>query len=854
MSTNPEINIEELMQHVRNEVRIRKQKVSIAQTPATKLPRMLVGQAPLTIKSSYQIEEFLSFSDEDLVRMAYRALLRREPDAAGLSHHLSALRSGALSPPELIAQFLDTPEAKAIGVEVFGVGPVRLPVYQIIASRIERKNAYQLSEFLSFHDEDFIHSAYLGILCREPDVQGYSRYLHGLRQGELGKVDVLGCLRYSPEGDSVGTSVYGLRVAFAIRKALRLPIVGYVLSLANYLFRLPTIVRNFERFEAYEHYVRRQELAEVQLANAAAFLQTENALNRLVKVDGELVVRVANSKSEIAAHINEVVAATERAFKSKTAASQFEALTAQTDERIVGLGQAVHGKADAGALDALAAQTDERIVGLGQAVDGKADAGAVDALAAQTDERIVGLGQAVDGKADAGAVDALAAQTDERIVGLGQAVDGKADAGALDALAAQTIERIIGLGKAVDGKADAGALDALAAQTDERIIGLGKAVDGKADAGALDALAAQTGGQLFALSKSLETKVNSERHTELANHLNELLQRKADAVALTSVAARLSEELAQKSAVADLQVLSAQTDEKVHSLSQALATKVDETTATHEIREIQLQILDHKHNILDQHRRLTLLLDEARKRLPEPISTDQIERMVSEEDHLLDAFYVSFEDRFRGTREDIKQRVSVYLPIVKDAKAGTKAAPILDVGCGRGEWLQVLQEQDLIASGVDRNRVMVRQCMELGLQVAEADAITYLCNLKPNSIGALTGIHIIEHIPFKRLVALFDEVLRVLKPGGVAIFETPNPENLIVGACNFYYDPTHLNPLPPEPMRFVLESRGFTSVEIKRLHPHNESSLLNDGSEHLKQIINGMFFGAQDYSLIAYKS
>jgi O-antigen chain-terminating methyltransferase len=293
---------------------------------------------------------------------------------------------------------------------------------------------------------------------------------------------------------------------------------------------------------------------------------------------------------------------------------------------------------------------------------------------------------------------------------------------------------------------------------------------------------------------------------------------------------------------------------KIEERFQNLATKVEVSKIEEEIKRINNQLHDQKVNILDQHRRLVILLEEARKRLPEPLSKKQLEKLIDEEDHLLDAFYVSFEDKFRGTRNDIKQRTAVYLPVIQAAKAGTFEAPILDIGCGRGEWLELLHEQEFVAQGVDLNKIMIKQCQDLGFDVIESDAILYLRTLKSNSLGAVTGMHIIEHIPFKRLIALFDEVLRALKPGGVAIFETPNPENLIVGACNFYYDPTHLNPLPPEPMRFVLEARGFCPIEILRLHPYEESAMLNEGSEQLKDIVNKLMFGARDYALIAYKA
>ncbi|MDD5033480.1 MAG: class I SAM-dependent methyltransferase, partial [Methylococcaceae bacterium] len=273
-----------------------------------------------------------------------------------------------------------------------------------------------------------------------------------------------------------------------------------------------------------------------------------------------------------------------------------------------------------------------------------------------------------------------------------------------------------------------------------------------------------------------------------------------------------------------------------------------------ELDESSSQLIDLKRNVLDQHRRLALLLEEARKCLPEKMPMDQIQSMVSEEEHLLDAFYVAFENRFRGTREDIENRSEVYLPIVQEANAGSAEAPILDIGCGRGEWVELLKENNLVAQGIDLNRAMVRQCQELDLDVIEADALAYLCGLKEDSLGAVTGMHIIEHIPFKKLIGICDEVLRVLKPGGVAIFETPNPENLIVGACSFYSDPSHIKPLPPEPIRFLMESRGFSNIRIVRLHPRLESINIVDDNSQLPQILKNCLFGAQDYSVVAYKA
>ena len=276
---------------------------------------------------------------------------------------------------------------------------------------------------------------------------------------------------------------------------------------------------------------------------------------------------------------------------------------------------------------------------------------------------------------------------------------------------------------------------------------------------------------------------------------------------------------------------------------------------TGQIHEILQQTRDHKRNILDQQRRLMLLLEEARKRLPEPISTDQIKKMLTEEDHLLDAMYASFEDQFRGTRSDIKQRQSVYLPFIREVGAGTAEAPILDLGCGRGEWLEFLKDASLIARGVDLNHIFLTECRELGLDVVEQDAVAYLRSLKPHSIGAVTSFHLIEHLPLKVLIALLDETLRVLKPGGMVILETPNPANVLVGSCNFYMDPTHRNPLPGPLTQYLLEARGFSSTHFLPLHPFGETEdRIADGGSQVEHVFNKFFFGPQDYAVLGYKS
>lgn len=258
-----------------------------------------------------------------------------------------------------------------------------------------------------------------------------------------------------------------------------------------------------------------------------------------------------------------------------------------------------------------------------------------------------------------------------------------------------------------------------------------------------------------------------------------------------------------------------------------------------------------KNDLAQQKRLLTMFLEEARKRLPKPFNQEQLRNILNEEKHLSDAFYVAFEDKFRGSREDIFNRLKVYLPLIEEAKVGTSDSVILDVGCGRGEWLELLGESGYTARGLDINRVMIEQCLNKGFEVFESDVISYLQSLEDNSLGAVTGFHVIEHLPFETLMTLFAEAIRVIKPGGLIIFETPNPENILVGSCNFYTDPTHRNPLPSSTINFLAEFQGLERVKILKLHP--DSDVLIPSDSDVAQRFNEYFYGAQDYAVIGYK-
>jgi O-antigen chain-terminating methyltransferase len=225
----------------------------------------------------------------------------------------------------------------------------------------------------------------------------------------------------------------------------------------------------------------------------------------------------------------------------------------------------------------------------------------------------------------------------------------------------------------------------------------------------------------------------------------------------------------------------------------------------------------------------------------------------------LDALYAAFEEAFRGSNELVKTRVSPYLSDIAAAVAAGQDAPVIDIGCGRGEWLEVLRDAGYRARGIDSNEVFVQACRAKGLDVTEGDAFEVLKQMPDASVAGVTSIHLIEHLGFESLIDFLDQSHRVLRPGGILILETPNPENVLVGSNWFYMDPTHRNPLPPGLMFWLTRSRGFTDVRVERLTAARDvpmPALLPDDVEGAASVnmVLEHFRAPVDYAVIARRS
>ena len=218
----------------------------------------------------------------------------------------------------------------------------------------------------------------------------------------------------------------------------------------------------------------------------------------------------------------------------------------------------------------------------------------------------------------------------------------------------------------------------------------------------------------------------------------------------------------------------------------------------------------------------------------------------------MDKFYKSFEDKFRGHRSEIKKRLLAYEPFLQILKQNNENPAAVDLGCGRGEWLEILKQNGFAARGCDVSEEMLKECEKNALEAKNQGAIEFLSELEDSSLALVSAFQLVEHLEFSELCELIKQARRVLKDGGILILETPNPENLRVATLNFYLDATHVKPIPPMLLEYLCEFEGFNNTFMMRLNSNlSFSEDLENQNVTLRDVLSSV---GLDYAVLGLKN
>ena len=227
--------------------------------------------------------------------------------------------------------------------------------------------------------------------------------------------------------------------------------------------------------------------------------------------------------------------------------------------------------------------------------------------------------------------------------------------------------------------------------------------------------------------------------------------------------------------------------------------------------------------------------------------------------------YVGFEDLFRGRPEDIRERVAEYVPLFE------ASSDVLDIGCGRGEFLEVLREHGISARGVDINETMVGICRRQGLDVVTADALAYVSDVPDGSLGGIFAAQVVEHFEPQYLIQLIETAFGKLRPGAPIVMETINPACWFAFFNSYIRDFTHVRPIHPDTLKYLLIACGFQRVDLTFRAPYPSEEKLQPvtagssgaGLETFTEWagalnantdkINRLLFGWLDYAATGYR-
>ncbi|MGU7771052.1 DUF4214 domain-containing protein [Burkholderia sp. MR1-5-21] len=839
--------------------------------------------------------DFFNENDEHFLRKLFAHLMHRELDDAGRDHLLEQLQSGA-SQLEILLHIWASSERKQLGTQLAGIRRAKRLLFlsnlPVIGPRIKSKLKQSISGNKQIHfsattlqqyeDEGFVRSVYRVILKREPDTHGLRYYLNQLRSGGS-KVKVIQDLRVSREGREAATVLHDIAYPNLIEKLEAIPLIRWI--------ALPFIVHY-----RTHHIGKLTKLANGTLianANARA-AAADSAFQRTLLAIGERD-RAANlqacSTRDAIIALQENIDSTSRMIAESAKRSPWIAY----DERIRKLEGKTRPDTDHHALLAkledVATRSDDihRVVFVAIEDDRKTNQAFALELKGEIErlrQDLFDIAQFVPVEPNESTPTAyhtsgtkslgeFARPDKHNLPGVNSCSASAMPDGTLAALLNFISENngvrdseIQMLRQSVDmlrsnvdhivkeRKRSAEqpqwivyderlrALDEQIKRIEQRIRRTNNA-NGSNGSTASDQLLDIT-RQLDSFKRSLDdalTKIASTVDSGSVSGPTKTPSGRPGEGATRKPPRDTSNDVREKieKSLSSLQDFRQFAENRNSIFQENLSTIQRDLTTEH---QMAAELNDELRQTRNQ---MTILFDEARTSLSGSLDSDQLARLNSIGNGYFESLYHDFETKFRGSRSLISSRQKLYLPWIETSIADTQTKRILDLGCGRGEWLSLLRAENHDAVGVD----VSPNSNIPELKIVQSDAIAYLNNCASASYSVITSFHMIEHISLASQLELLKAAMRVLEPGGMLILETPNPENMIVGACNFYLDPTHKRPIPPQLLQFLVEESGFVDVQSIKLHPDTElHAQLSPVSNQLANLLAG----PQDYAVIGKKA
>jgi len=303
------------------------------------------------------------------------------------------------------------------------------------------------------------------------------------------------------------------------------------------------------------------------------------------------------------------------------------------------------------------------------------------------------------------------------------------------------------------------------------------------------------------------------------------------------------------------------TQQHIEELEQQLAIAEEKNTRCTELITGQQEALDTlgescrilqtKVNELEMRHDDT---DKLSKQTAERFKTAELSGMFASSEDIDTLFpYVEFEDRYRGSEESISEWQEVYL------KYFLGRENVLDVGCGRGEFLTLLKDKGVRAKGIDSSEFMVERCRRRDLDVEQADVFAYLEQLEEGALDGVFCSQVVEHFSTQQLLRFISLLSKKVRIGAPVVIETINPGNIVSSSNGFYMDISHIRPVHSATLSFLMEANGFPYQEIHYLHPETDKEIpyleipeAVEFNERMKNV-NQLLFGARDYGLVAYR-